>query len=324
MKNKYGILILTAAILLSLASCQSPDVPSQGTAETTAQQTTAETTAAETELTETVPETTAPVLDGSFSTPDYDVTVIDGKCYLNFTDGNEAETTAQGDLVFGGDHTYLIFSSLAEMKQKLQENTLTATEINTVKAYFQRNETGFEICNVANLMTTVLPDGWCNTRVDLLGATYRIGVDGGESNPHLSGIMRLSESSQWDKMYADELELIQTKTNINHTTETFDGIPCEVYTYTTSTSTLKDVFLTIPGEDGKADINVLLIYVLDTIYPDKLTVSETISTHLYMYGETYSTYYDYTLLGLTEAPTVEWLSSFSIAPYVDNSDHVVS
>jgi hypothetical protein len=324
MKNKYGILILTAAILLSLASCQPADVPSQGTAEATAQQTTAETTAAETELTETVPETTAPVLDGSFSTPDYDVTVIDGKCYLNFTDGNEAETTAQGDLVFGGDHTYLIFSSLAEMKQKLQENTLTATEINTVKAYFQRNETGFEICNVANLMTTVLPDGWCNTRVDLLGATYRIGVDGGESNPHLSGIMRLSESSQWDKMYADELELIQSKTDVSHTTGTFDGIPCEVYTYMTSTSTLKDVFLTIPGEDGKADMNVLLIYVLDTIYPDKLTVSETISTHLYMYGETYSTYYDYTLLGLTEAPTVEWLSSFSIAPYVDNSDHVVS
>ena len=71
MKNKYGILILTAAILLSLASCQSADVPSQGTAEATAQQTTAEATAAETELTETTPETPAPVLDGSFSIAPY-------------------------------------------------------------------------------------------------------------------------------------------------------------------------------------------------------------------------------------------------------------
>lgn len=324
MKTKYCIMILAIAILFSLVSCQSADVPSQGTVEATARQTTVEATAAETELTETTPETPAPVLDGSFSTPDYDVTVIDGKCYLNFTAGNEAETTVQGDLAFGGDHTYLIFSSLAEMKQKLQENTLTATEINTVKAYFQRNETGFEICNVANLMTTVLPDGWCNTRVDLLGATYRIGVSGGLSNPHLSELMTLSKHNRWNEVYEDEMALIQTKTNVNHTTETFDGIPCEVYTYTTSTSTLKDVFLTIPGEDGKADMNVLLIYVLDTIYPDKLTVSETIPTHLYMYGEAYSTYYYYTLLGLTEAPTVEWLSSFSIAPYVDTGDHVVS
>lgn len=323
MKNKYGILILTAAILLSLASCQSADVPSQGTAEATAQQTTAEATAAETELTETTPETPAPVLDGSFSTPDYDVTVIDGKCYLNFTAGNEAETTVQGGLAFGGD-TYLIFSSLAEMKQKLLENQFTEAEINTVKTCFPRNENGFEICNVANLMTTVLPDEWLNKRVDLLGATYRIGVGGGLSNPHLSGLMTLSKHNRWNEVYEDEMALIQTKTNVNHTSETFDGIPCEVYTYTTSTSTLKDVFLTIPGEDGKADINVLLIYVLDTIYPDKLTVSETIPTHLYMYGEAYSTYYYYTLLGLTEAPTVEWLSSFSIAPYVDTGDHVAS
>ncbi len=323
MKTKYCIMILAIAILFSLVSCQSPDVPSQGTAETTSQQTTAEATVVESETLASAPEATAPVLDGSFSTPDYDVTVIDGKCYLNFTAGNEAETTVQGGLAFGGD-TYLIFSSLAEMKQKLLENQFTEAEINTVKTCFPRNENGFEICNVANLMTTVLPDEWLNARVDLLGATYRIGVSGGLSNPHLSGLMTLYKHNRWNEVYEDEMALIQTKTNVNHTTETFDGIPCEVYTYTTSTSTLKDVFLTIPGEDGKADINVLLIYVLDTIYPDKLTVSETIPTHLYMYGEAYSTYYYYTLLGLTEAPTVEWLSSFSIAPYVDTGDHVVS
>ena len=37
MKTKYCIMILAIAILFSLVSCQSADVPSQGTAEATAQ-----------------------------------------------------------------------------------------------------------------------------------------------------------------------------------------------------------------------------------------------------------------------------------------------
>ena len=318
MKTKYGILILATAILLSLASCQPADTTAPDT--DTAQQIAAETTAAETELTETAPETPAPVLDGSFSTPDYEVSVIDGKCYLNFTDGNEAGT--QGNLAF--ESASIPFSSLAEMKQKLQENKLTAAEMDTIKTHFNKTDNGFEICNVSNLMTTVLPDGWSNTSVHLLGASYSISVIGPKTDTTCnSGSLTTYTQNRWDAKYTEEMEMIETKTDITHTTDTYDGLPCEIYTYTTSTAKLKAIFLTIPGEDGKADMHILLKYRLETTHAN-LDVSDTVPTRVYIYGEAYDTYYDYLLLNLTEAPTVEWLSSFSIAPYVDTGDHVAS
>ena len=276
---------------------------------------------------DTLPETASPEpneshMAGSFSTPDYEVSVIDGTCYMNFTAGNEAETgNAQGDPSFGGESNYLIFSSLAEMKRKLKNNQLSADEMETIKKYFKKTENGFEICNVDNLMTAVLPDGWYSRKVSLYGALYSRSVGG--TIPAF-GIVDLSYEDRWDAAYADEVALIESKTNIRHTTGTFDGLPCEVYTYTTSTSDLKTVFLTIPGEDGRADTHVLLIYVLDTAFPDSITVSDTVPLHLYIYGEAYGTYYEYTLLHLSDAPTVEWLSSFSIEPYVEEDTSAAS
>ena len=318
MKAKHFILILVISILFSFVACQSAAVPSQGTNAATSEQATRDIQEPATQPTDT----TAPLPDGPFSTPGYEVSVIDGKCYLNFTDGNEAETTAQDTPAFSA--TYLTFASLAEMKQKLQENTLTASEKDIIKAYFKKSDNGFEICNVTNLVTAVLPSGWNIEHVDLLGSAYRIGVGGNASAPQWSGLLNLTEYNRWDSARANEMAIIEKQTNINHTSDTFEGLPCEVYTYTTKTSTLKDVFLTIPGENGMADMNVLIIYVLDTMYPDQLAVSATIPMQLYIYGEAHGTFYDYMLLGLTEAPTVEWLSSFSIAPYEDNSDHIVS
>ena len=324
MKNKFFTIILVAVFLLSLISCQTADTPAPNTDTIPSYETAADINETTVFPEETVPEATVSESIGSISTPDYEVSVIDGKCYLNFTDGNEAETTAQGTPAFGGDTTYLTFSSLAEMKQKLQENTLTASEKDTIKAYFKKSDNGFEICNVTNLMTAVFPSGWNIEHVDLLGSAYRIGIGGNASAPQWSGLLNLTEYNRWDSACANEMAIIEKQTNINHTSDTFEGLPCDVYTYTTNTSTLKDVFLTIPGENGKADMNVLIIYVLDTIYPDKLTVSATIPMHVYIYSEAHGTYYDYMLLGLTEAPTVEWLSSFSIAPYVDTADHAAS
>lgn len=321
MKTKYFIvMILATAILLSLASCQSADVPLQGNAETSSQQTIAEVTVAETAPAETVPEASAPALDGSFSTPDYEVTVIDGKCYLNFTDGNEA--TDNGDLAF--ESTAIAFSSLSEMKQKLLENQLTVEEIETIKKQFNRTENGFEICNVSNLMTTILPDGWHNTSVHLQGESYSISVTGEETdNICSSGSVDIYTQSRWDAKHEEDMAMIEAQTNISHMTDTFGEFPCEIYTYTTSTAKLKTIFLTIPGEDGKADTHIILKYRLETVHPD-LDVSDTVPSRVYIYSEAHGIYYDYVLLDLTEAPTVEWLSSFSIAPYVDTGDHVVS
>ena len=327
MKTKYNIvMILAAAILLSLASCQSANIPSQTTAETSPQQTVEETTAAETAPAETVPETTAPVLDGSFSTPDYEVSVIDGKCYLNFTDGNEAETnsgSSNGDNMSMINVNFIRFDSLAEMKQKLVNNDLTDEQKNIVKAKFTLSENGFEICNVQELIQPAIPANLSLAAVYLYGKEYSFSLKENTDDPQISAIVNFGSTSKWEQYYQECMDVIERNQLDSHETGTFDGASCEIYIYTTNTAQIKEVYLTLPSTERDSSTQIVLTYVLQ-LNSDLLPVSDTVPLDIHLFGEKNGIHFDYLIHGLTEAPTVEWLSSFSIAPYVDNSDHVVS
>ena len=326
MKAKIWMCLLSLTTFFALVSCQPADVPSQGTTEVTTQQTTAETTAAETAPAETTPETTAPVLDGSFSTPDYEVTVLDGKCYLNFTDGNEFETNS--DSSNGGNMSmvnidYIRFDSLAEMKQKLMNNELTDEQKDIIKAKFTLSENGFEICNVQELIQPVVPSEISIASVFLYGEDYTFDLVENTANPKLSAGMYFGDAGKWERNLNQWMEIIEKNQLDSHETDTVDGITTETYVYTTKSAQLKRVFLTIPGEDGQAATHIMIKYILQAD-SSLLTVSDTVPAEIFIFGEKNGIPFDYLIHGLTEAPTVEWLSSFSIAPYVDNSDHVVS
>lgn len=326
MKNKYCLLFLPVAILFSLASCQPADTPARDTDTTVAQEATAETTAAETVPAETVPETTAPVLDGSFSTPDYEVKVIDGKCYLNFTDGNEAETNS--DSSNGGNMStifddFIRFDSLTEMKQKLVNNQLTDEQKNIIKAKFALSENGFEICNVQELIQPVVPADLSLASVYLYGDEYSFSLIENTSTPQMSAIVNFGSTSKWEQYYQKCMDVIERNQLDSHETGTFDGASCEIYIYTTNTAQIKEVYLTLPATEQNASTHIVLTYVLQ-LNSNLLPVSDTVPLDIHLFGEKNDIHFDYLIQGLTEAPTVEWLSSFSIAPYVDNSDHVVS
>ncbi|MBQ3507213.1 MAG: hypothetical protein IJA91_01580 [Clostridia bacterium] len=79
----------------------------------------------------------------------------------------------------------------------------------------------------------------------------------------------------------------------------------------------------MPATEQNASTHIVLTYVLQ-LNSNLLPVSDTVPLDIHLFGEKNDIHFDYLIQGLTEAPTVEWLSSFSIAPYVDNSDHVVS
>ncbi len=326
MKTKYCILILAIVILFSLVSCQPADVPSQGTTEATVQQTTVDVTAAETSPTETEPETTAPVLDGSFSTPDYEVSVIDGKCYLNFTDGNEAETnsgSSNGDNMSMINLNFIRFDSLAEMKQKLVNNDLTDEQKNIVKTKFTLSENGFKICNVQELIQPVVPAGISMGSVFLYGEYYTFDFIESVPNPKMTAYMTFGNTSKWEHSLNQWMEIIEKNQLDSHETDTVDGITTETYVYTTKSAQLKRVFMTLPGADGQADTHIMIEYILQAD-SSLLAVSDTVPAEIWIFGEKNCVHFDYLIQGLTEAPTVEWLSSFSIAPYVDTGDRVVS
>jgi len=320
MKPKYGILILTIALLLSLVSCQPADTSSPDT--DTAQQTAAEATAAETAPAETA----APVLDGSFSTPDYAVSVIDGKCYLNFTDGNEIETNS--DFSDNGNMSiinvnFIRFDSLAEMKQKLVRNELSDEQKNIMKSKFTLSENGFEICNVQELIQPVVPAGISMGSVFLYGEYYTFDFYESVPDPRLTALMTFGNTDKWETHYQECMDVIEKHQLDSHEEGTFDGAPCEVFIYTTNTAQIKEVYITLPSTEQNTATQIALTYILQ-LNSDLLPVSDTVPAEIWVFGEKNGVHFDYLIQGLTEAPTVEWLSSFSIAPYVDTGDHVAS
>ena len=205
---------------------------------------------------------------------------------------------------------FITFDSIAEMKQKLVNNELTAKQQNIIKTQFTRSENGFEICNVQQLIRPVVPAGISIESVWLYGTTYTVNLKEGTGG---SIGMYFGDAGKWERKLNEWMKIIENHHLDSHETETIDGITTETYVYTTKSSQLKRVFLTIPGENGQVDTHIMLKYRLrinDNLQP----VSDTIPTEVFIFGEKNGIPYDFIIHELTEAPTVEWLSSFSIAP----------
>ena len=322
MKTKYCILILAVTMLFSLVSCQSAYTPSQGTDAATSQQATEGNRETATQPTDA----TSPLLDGSFSTPDYAVSVIDGKCYLNFTDGNEIETNS--DFSDNGNMSiinvnFIRFDSLAEMKQKLVRNELSDEQKNIMKSKFTLSENGFEICNVQELIQPVVPAGISMGSVFLYGEYYTFDFYESVPDPRLTALMTFGNTDKWETHYQECMDVIEKHQLDSHEEGTFDGAPCEVFIYTTNTAQIKEVYITLPSTEQNTATQIALTYILQ-LNSDLLPVSDTVPAEIWVFGEKNGVHFDYLIQGLTEAPTVEWLSSFSIAPYVDTGDHVAS
>jgi hypothetical protein len=103
-------------MILSLFSCQQSDIssPETKTDHTSSDISPSDSTSATTDFN----------ADHSVFTPEYEIKEIDGRYYLNFTAGNEAETdsgSSDNNNASMVDVNFIRFDSLAEMKQKLEE-----------------------------------------------------------------------------------------------------------------------------------------------------------------------------------------------------------
>ncbi len=324
-------------------STETPDVTESAAAESTAPDTaspetvepeTTEPETAEPETTEpetmapettelavsetTEPETSEPALDGVFSTPDYTVSVTDGVCYLNFTEENREEEesgTHGGNDAFDVVENFLAFSSITEMKQAFRENGLTEKQQAIIRTYFPLTEKGYEICNFDQLWCPATPEGFAVDVVYLYGDDYRFSMRG---KGELSSSVYLGDAGKYEREYNQSMEIISNHQLDSHTTETLDGVTCESYVISTSVAQVKYVFMTLPSEGKTAPTRVIMRFLLQSENrpEDK---SDTVPQVVYIFGEENGMPYDYLILGMSEAPTVEWLSSFGLALYEDET-----
>jgi hypothetical protein len=310
-------LLMLGMILMSACETDQPPVPEETTANRLPTAETTELAPAPSDSVE--PEASEPALDGSFSTPEYDVRVVDGVCYLNFKNGNE--TDAEGgdrgeDNLSIMNAAFIRFSSLADMKQVLVNGELTAEQTKIIQTKFSLTENGYAICNVHDLICPSVPAGLVMDSVYLYGEKYEFLLRDSSESSMLSAAMFFGKANKWDQKYAQWMETIEKNTVDRHETGEIEGIPCETYIVTTKTAQTKYVFLTLPAEENETSKRIMMRYVLRAeLNPED--VSDTVPDSVYIFGERDGIPYDYYIYDFIEAPTVEWLSSFSIAPYED-------
>jgi hypothetical protein len=319
MKNKFLLIFITLSVfllaLVCLTACETDQPPVNQ--ETTANELpTAETTVLAPAPSDSVePETAAPILDGSFSTPDYSVNVINGVCYLTFAEETvgEEESSHNGDGMIGADQPFLAFSSISEMKQAFRENQLTEKQRRIIQTRFTLTDKGYEICNLDQMLCPAAPQGFATEAVYLLGLDYYFALRGeGET----AAAVYLGDSGRYDRKYNEIMEIISNHRLDSHTTETYDGVECESYVISTTVAQAKFLFMTLPAEGEATPTRVIMRFSLQSQnLPDK--VSDTVPLAVYVYGEEEGMPFEYLIQGVSFAPTVEWLSSFSIAPYED-------
>lgn len=334
MKTKFLLIMLTLGLVL-LSSCaphltESQDTTAQTSQDTIVQvdetvaQTTADTQLNDTEIqTEADTTPTIPVTNGTFSTDTHAVTQVDGKYYLNFVDGNSFSNGSSVD--YSGEEGFYL-SSVGELRDKLIHNTFETKERNIIKMGFQKDEKGIEIFNVDKMYEAVCPEGMSAGPVYWTGDTYAIYVKAQADNAlgkSLDGYVEILPRDVYenllDKNFKNYFSNIQYEQIISQENGTWEGLSCEVYVYTTSVAKIKQVFIEVPVDHAGQIRYIVIDYVLSSS-GGVLPVSDTIPLSVTLYGEYEGQGFELYLSPFETAPTLDFLTSFGITPYVEDTE----
>ncbi len=264
----------------------------------------------------------ATVFDGTFATDAYTVTCIGGQYYLNFKE----EQKASSEDISGCKISEITFDSLSDMKEKLLHNGLTDSEKLVMQAHFPKDENGILMCDLTKLYEPVWPDKetsysqvyWSG------GASLGFGYTGG------SVVLATEEvyNTHLQRYYIDA----PNTTNYTITADyegTYDGHPCRWIELTRTNGKSFRIGCMELTVDGRSVYAVLNFKADGETFSEESSSDGMIDTLGAPFTGNILTEIDghYMIIGIVEpssAPTVEWLTSFGITPYVNNSDHVAS
>ena len=258
-------------------------------------------------------------ISGSYTTDKYTVEEIEGKYYLNFTDGNDVPDHggSENDLAVVDR---ISFSSLQEMRDKFLKGNFSEKEILQLKKQLPLTERGFEIFDMSNLHDVVLPEGWSVLNVALQEdgslnftiqnpSTYNI--DAGDTEGE-HGTVSFFQEKQYNAYYefyfTSHIERIKDCLIEDETT--FYGIPCQVYEHTPSTSRVRVVVFEIEEDDKKVEF-MLTYYLKGKETP---SISSAIPNTVRIFAEINGVKVFAFLTGMENTLNMDFLNSFDIKP----------
>ena len=336
MKTKLLLITLITSLVLLSACAPLTTTPQDTTAQTQG----VEATQAQTEATETPQETTAQtageiateeettptvqVTNGTFSTDTHSVIQKDGVYYLNFADGNELSAGGSGD--YSSEAGFSV-ASVKELRTKIITNTFDRAELDMIKGQFSKNQNGIEIFNIDKMYEAVFPEGMKAQGVYWKGgAYYSLHVSANGNNEYGKSldtyINLLSKESYEESVngeFKDYFSGVRYEKIVSQESGEWEGLPCETYVYTTSVARLKVVLVELPAELEGQVRYIVIKYRLEHKNEGMLDmkVSDTVPVSVRLLGEYEGQGFELFLTPFSSAPTLEFLTSFGITPYVE-------
>lgn len=260
-----------------------------------------------------------PPLNGSYTTDLYTVEEIDGKHYINFTDGNEKPAPESGgstNVIKG-----IYFNSVEEMREKFLNGSFTADEVKNLKSQLTLTDKGFEIPDMTKLYDAVLPEGWSVYRVcvtsDHIGLSCRNEQTFDEEKEDYDGengnLMIVSEQrykTDYQFYFASQVEA--SKGGLIEDQTSFHGIPCKVYEAQNSVAKLRSIVMEYE-KDGYC-FEVLVTYILDHNQKPEL-INEEVPYDVTVFGKKDDVWFHMYITGFESAPEGDYYQSFGITPY---------
>jgi len=254
---------------------------------------------------------------------EYTITLVDGKCYIKFADENYTPPQ-DGGMQLGS----IDFSSLSEMKQAFIHNALDKYQIQVIRTAFanssQDSVHGIEICNFNNLYHAVYPDGVTPHDVSLIKKNYTFHTT--ETDKYVGASTCIASPERYAYFYENNFLPYDSEhaSILNRKTGQFDGVPCETieYEYPGSGAKYRDhVFdINLGGTLYQINVNYCLKAPTNTNWRE----SETLPASVNIFCQQGDALFFILIDDLKVIPTVEWLTSFGITPYVENADQVTS
>ena len=257
--------------------------------------------------------TNAPSNTGILCSNDrYTISFEGNNCYINFSSGNDTSPEEGFSQVGSID-----FTSLSEMKNHFTNNLLTEEQMLVIRSTFTDETNGIRICDLNTLYNPTMPDGVLVEQVTLWRAAYYFTM----SSAVGSGALTVASESTYQFHYDRDFKDIEGYQITRQENGTIEDIPCEIIEYTVpgNGDQYRDIYLTI--QDGDRTLNIELSYCLkNSQSTTSRPVSETLPWRVLIFGENNGQHFYAYLRDFTTAPTVEWLTSFGITPYVENND----
>ncbi|MBR4770080.1 MAG: hypothetical protein IK090_04030 [Clostridia bacterium] len=223
---------------------------------------------------------------------DYSLSVVDGRNYLNFDGGNG---TAYSDTARGSVN----FQTVEAMVKAIRMNAFSAADCELIRSTFPRNENGILVFDLDHVYDAVLPDALTVDAVNWEGPSYSF-----EFNDRVSAEGYLRVLTQEDFAAVYDAEYTRYFDDVEITVLSRENVTernAEVVSFETPDGSFRQIRYVLSN-----GVTVAETYLVEGGMP--FDVPETID----LYGADTAAAFTAHIAGLTERPSVEWLSRFGV------------